>query len=334
MGTISYFAALEKREIMKNLKSILRLALIAIIITSCVDDDDNGNRLNGPTALDFLIASPDHTAFVEALELTQLDFTLSQDNSLTIFAPTDPAFNRFLAANNFSSVGAIPIDQLRQLLQYHMQAGLRTVDQINSQYYKTQAQTNSFQMDAFVLNNNDAITINKVATVTNGDNRLSNAVVHVVDEVLPLPSINDLVEANPSFDNLSAALGQEGLDLILGDTDNSSAPFTVFAPDNNAFDNLIALDPNDNLNNLQDVLNINNLDNLLLYHVLGISRLRQVDFEDATTLNPIGMGTFVINTTSGVSITDGSNTTVRLTSTDVTALNGVIHTVDLVLRNN
>ncbi len=309
-------------------------ALIALLLISCVDDDDNGNRLNGPTGLDFLLESPDHTLLVEALEITQLDFTLTIDNNLTVFAPTDDAFTRYLAANNLSSITAIPVDELRLILQYHFQAGLRTANQLNSQYYKTQAQINSFQMDAFLSNVNGVITINNTATVTNSDNRLSNAVIHVVDEVISLPSVNDLIEANPSFSSLNSALKQEGLDLVLNDASSPSAPFTLFAPDNNAFISFTSLDPNDSINDVQDILDLNNLDDILLYHVLGNESLRQVNFIDASTINPLGPGTFILNTSSGVTITDGSDTTVRLIATDVTAINGTIHTIELLLQPN
>ena len=81
-------------------------------------------------------------------------------------------------------------------------------------------------------------------------------------------------------------------------------------------------------------MNQNNLDDKLLYHILGTTRLRLEDFEDGATVNPLGTGTFVINTSAGFTILDGSGTTTNLVATNITAFNGVIHQLDFVLRQN
>lgn len=311
---------------------ILFLVLITGCVLSCVDEDDNGNIINGPTTLDFLMESPDHAIFLDALVRTQLDQTLGNSGNLTTFAPTDQAFAVFLAANDYSSVTAIPEDLLRTLVLYHIQSETRTTDQYNSQYYKTQASIDGSQMDVFVSFVNRVFKLNNTATVTNADNRVSNGIVHVVDNVLALPSLYTLLAANPDFTNLVTALNQEGFRTTLNDVENARVPFTVFAPSNAAFTSLIAVNPNDNLNNLQDVLNQNDLADKLLYHVLGNQGLRLEDFQEGQVLDPIGMGTFVLNTSTGFTILDGSETRTQITATNITAFNGVLHTVDFVLR--
>jgi len=318
----------------KFLHRFLIITLVLVSFSSCVDDDDNGNVINGPTALDYLIDSPNHSIFLDALARTQLDQILDNSGSITIFAPTDQAFSVFLAANDYGNVGAIPEDLLRTLLLYHIQSESRTVDQYNSQYYKTQASVDASQMDAFVSLTNDVLRINNEASVTIPDNRVSNGIVHVVDTVLDLPNVITLLAANPTFSNLVTAFNQEGLSLILDDNTAASAPFTLFAPSNAAFTALIASNPNDNLNNFQDVLNQNNFNNKLRYHLLGNQRLRLDDFVDGETINPLGTGTFVINTTAGATILDGSGTRTNLIATNLTAFNGVIHQLDFVLRQN
>jgi uncharacterized surface protein with fasciclin (FAS1) repeats len=312
---------------------LLAFSLIALF-TACVDDDDNGNVINGPTALDFLIASPDHSIFLQALALTQLDQTLDNTGNLTTFAPTDQAFNRFLAANNYGSVNAIPEDMLRTMVLYHLQLEVQTTDLYNSQYYKTLATVDASQMDVFVSNVGGVFRLNNQATVTLADNTVSNGVVHVIDNVLEIPSVVTLIAANPSFSNLLTGLNQQGLSITLDDNADASAPFTVFVPSNAAFTALIASDPNDNLNNLEDVLNQNNFDDKLLYHVIGEQALRLDDFEDNAVINPLGTGTFILNTSAGFTILDGSQTRTTITATNFTAFNGVIHSLDFVLRQN
>jgi len=304
------------------------------LAVSCVDDDDNMNVINGPTVLDFLNESPDHTIMVAGMERTQLDFTLDQAGSYTVFAPTDQAFSTFLAENNFGSINAVPVDDLRTILSYHLQINVKTAAQFNTQYFKSLAQIDGSQMDVFVLNTNNVLRVNNEALVTDADNLVSNGIVHIVDNVLDLPSVITLIKADPSFSNLTTALDQEGLSLTLDDNNDASAPFTIFGPSNAAFTALIASDPNDNLNNIQDVLNQSNLDDKLLYHVLGSQALRQDGFVDGSTLDPLGNGTLDVSTTSGISLIDGSGTTVNLISSNITAFNGVIHSLDFVLRQN
>ncbi|SCY17434.1 Uncaracterized surface protein containing fasciclin (FAS1) repeats [Nonlabens sp. Hel1_33_55] len=313
------------------LNKVLFLVLLVVSI-SCVDDDDNMNVINGPTALDFIMESPDHTLMVQALERSQLDFTLDQDGSLTVFAPNNQAFSTFLSANNFGSIDAIPEDLLRTLLLYHVQTEIKTVGQFNSQYFKTLAQIDNAQMDVFVELENSNLRINDEATVIDPDNTVSNGIVHIIDNVLDLPSVFTLISANPNFSNLTTALTQEGLSITLDDNTDASAPFTLFAPSNPAFASFIAADPNDEFENVQDVLDQNNLDDQLLYHVLGNQALRQDAFVDGSTINPLGNGTFTVGTMSGISILDGSGMTVNLVATNITAFNGVIHTLDFILQ--
>lgn len=307
---------------------------LLVLVTACADEDDNGNVINGPTALDFLIDSPNHNIFLDALISTQLDESIENSRSITLFAPTDQAFSVFLAANNYASIHSIPEELLRTLLLYHIQSETRMLDQFNSQYYKTQANVDGNQMDAFISFSNNILRINDAASVTTGDTRVSNGVVHVVDQVLELPSVITLIFADPNFSNLETALNREGLSISLDDNASASAPFTIFAPTNAAFTALIASDPNDNLNSFQDVLNQNNFDDKLLYHILGNQRLALDDFVDGQILNPLGTGTFRINTNAGITIHDGNGTITNLTATNITAFNGIIHQLDFVLRQN
>ena len=48
-------------------------------------------------------------------------------------------------------------------------------------------------------------------------------------------TVYDVIAASPNHTSLTAALDQEGLDAVL---DDNMSTFTVFAPDNAAFDNL------------------------------------------------------------------------------------------------
>lgn len=70
----------------------------------------------------------------------------------------------------------------------------------------------------------------------------TNGIVHVIDGVLMPPTIVDQVNANPDYSLLAQAIEIAGFDeaLSLSDTTSESYPFTLFAPNNSAFESLMA----------------------------------------------------------------------------------------------
>ena len=75
-------------------------------------------------------------------------------------------------------------------------------------------------------------------------------------------TVFDVISGSPDHTILETALIQEGLDVVL---DDATADYTVFAPDDAAFANLLA-----ELGiSASDLLASPELDQILLYHVLG-----------------------------------------------------------------
>ena len=132
-------------------------------------------------------------------------------------------------------------------------------------------------------------------------------------------SKNDIVQTAISagnFTTLATALTKAGLvDALKGE-----GPFTIFAPTDEAFNNL----PDGALDNL--LKDKEALKNVLLYHVVSgnVSSKDVVKLEKATTLNGSDIN---IKTTNGkVMINDAD-----VTGADVMASNGIIHVIDKVL---
>merc|ERR1712226_1838541 len=108
----------------------------------------------------------------------------------------------------------------------------------------------------------------------------SNGIIHVIDTVLqvpaPTPTIADLAVSLPDqYSTLVEALTRADLVETLNDT---SAEFTVFAPTNDAFDDLL---------NQLGVSSVNDIDSTLLstvlYHVnQGI--VKSSDLQDGQIL--------------------------------------------------
>lgn len=135
----------------------------------------------------------------------------------------------------------------------------------------------------------------------------------------------------PDFSTLVTAVQAAGL----VDTLNGAGPFTVFAPTNAAFDRL----PAGTVNTLVQPRNRAALTRILTYHVVP-GRIMASDVVNAVRA---GGGRATFTTVAGVELTarydahnrlvleDATGGTSRITSTDVTQSNGVIHVIDRVI---
>ena len=130
--------------------------------------------------------------------------------------------------------------------------------------------------------------------------------------------IIDTAVAAGSFKTLASAVTAAGLI----DTLKGTGPFTVFAPNDEAFAKLPA-------GTVDDLLkDIPKLKAILTYHVVAgkfmAADVLKMDGQSATTVNG---ETLQISTTGGVKL----NGNVHVTKTDIECTNGVIHIVDTVL---
>eukprot|EP01083_Nonionella_stella_P218033 782224_1 len=99
--------------------------------------------------------------------------------------------------------------------------------------------------------------------ITLCDVKAKNGVAHVIDRVM-IPLFDDIMQIATSFKDYSILvelIEAAGLTFVL----EGPGPFTVFAPNNYAFYNLM-----EELNiNIDDLLRLPILQNVLLYHING-----------------------------------------------------------------
>ncbi len=270
-------------------------------------------------------ASPDHTVLEQLLIDAGLDTVLA-GGEFTVFAPTDQAFG------NIDTSG-LTADQVTNILLNHVITGNVLSADLANGYFKTNA-TETYSGDAnnvdIYINVDNGVVINDSSTVTVEDLVSSNGTVHVVDEVITIANIVDLAAANPMFSTLATALTEANLlGTLSTDAGTSPAPFTVFAPNNDAFGSFLA--ENNGFDTAQDILDSPLLGDVLRYHVLPSGAVRAADITDGIMPATVQGATLTINTTNGVTITDQDGRIVNIIATDVTGSNGVIHVLDNVL---
>ncbi|TKS57583.1 fasciclin domain-containing protein [Mesohalobacter halotolerans] len=315
---------------MKSLSKIMFLAVLLITSVSCSDDDygsDDGYATPPAYTFNIIADSPDHTVLEQLLIDTGLDQVLSS-GTFTVFAPTDDAFSGI-------DPSTLTDDELTNLLLNHVVTGNVLSTDLTNGYVKTNATESYSGNNNFIdlyVNIDNGVNLNNSSEVTVADLESSNGTVHVVDAVITIPNVVDLAASNPMFSNLATALTQENLIATLStDAGTSPAPFTVFAPNDMAFQNFLDEDPNDPFETIDDVLNFSALTDVLTYHVLPDGAVRAADISDGITPATVQGETITINIPDGVTITDQNGRVVNIIATDVTGSNGVIHVLDNVI---
>lgn len=318
---------------MKNIskfRKMMLVCLVSLVAFSC-DDDDTGTVPSQNKITSIAAATPELSILVQALDRVDLISVLDGNGPFTVFAPTNTAFTNFLSANNFANLDAVPDAVLEQVLLNHVVAGSFRSTDLTTGYISTQATSaaSGTSMSMFV-NTANGVRLNGVSTVSTPNIMASNGVIHIVDAVIGLPTVVTFALADADrFGTLVAALtrdDQPDFPTILSGT----GPFTVFAPNNNAFTALIA---ELQITALSDIPG-NLLTSVLQYHVVG-DNVRSSELAATQTVNTLQMENIVITTTGGVKITDvnGRETDV-IAPLDIQANNGVIHTIDQVLLPN
>jgi uncharacterized surface protein with fasciclin (FAS1) repeats len=319
---------------LSGLPVILLAVVVAFVFVSCEKDDEES----------YTAASSEEYSIVEALEnfsaeesensdlkrgskktvtFSTLNVALARtglagkvsSQRLTIFAPTDEAFAALgLYPSNIASV-----PNLKQILLYHVVAGMVYSNQLSNGFVST------LNGSAIEVNLNNGVKANN-ANVIQADIKARNGVIHAIDAVL-FPPDKNLVELaqsfNPEFSILVAAVIKADLVNVLA----NGGPYTVFAPTNQAFLNLLdELGPE--FNSLDDIPDALLLD-VLFYHVVE-GRVFSSDLTSGKvkTLK----GSFGVNV-ENLTITDNNSRITNLIPSllNVQASNGVVHVIDQVL---
>lgn len=249
---------------------------------------------------------------VKLLQDAELSSVLKGQGPFTLFAPTDKGFDALSAdvLDKLSKDKAL----LKKVLSYHVVSGkllakdLKNNELLDSLDNPDKLRINIYGQDVFA-------TGRKVILP---DNDASNGVVHMLNQVIyPVPTKNIVAEASttPELSTLVYAVIRGNLQKTLTDGN-----FTVFAPNNAAFQKL----PPGKLSDL--LSNETALVSLLTYHVTE-EVLYSGGLKDGQEVPTVEKSKLVISINGGV-VKVGGATVVQA---DVSVTNGVIHVIDTVL---
>lgn len=286
------------------------------------------------TIVDRALATPDLSILVQALTAADLVSTLQGDGPFTVFAPTNAAFEQFLIDNNFPSLADVPVDVLTQVLLNHVVSGVNLSTGLSTGYVESlsTAGVDGNNLSMFI-NTDGGVEINGVSTVTNPDITAANGVVHIVDAVIGLPDVTTFAIADPTFSTLVSALtAYPNFTYVAAlQTPNGTAPapFTVFAPTNDAFGDLLTDLQVGGLGDIDEVT----LASVLELHVVAGNNVRAEDLPgiDGASVETLGGQNIVVDA-NAPAITGPDTNANGIIATNVQATNGVIHAISRVIR--
>jgi len=308
--------------------------------------------LNLMNIVELAVANNDLSLLVDALAQNDetLIETLSGEGPFTVFAPTNGAFVTLLDSlgDDYNSIADFDTDDEKDLLvkvlTYHVIADTSafSTDLSDGQMIMTlQGEDVSIVLADGTVQIDDATDTN--AKVVVADVKASNGVVHVIDKVLlpqevlealaPAEELN-IVETAQSVDDLSLlvqALIQADAGLV--ETLSGDGPFTVFAPTNAAFTDLLeAL--GDDYNSLEDFDTDEEKDLLakvLTYHVVADIAVASTDLSSHQEIVTVQGESVEALPGDTVQIRDKTDIKANVTLADVMASNGIVHVIDKVL---
>lgn len=266
------------------------------------------------------VADGRFTTLVSAVTAAGLVDTLSDEEArFTVFAPTDDAFDKLNEDTLTVLLDEDNVADLQALLTYHVLEGEVASDAALALDGMRVETVNGKRLSVSVEDGNLFIDDSQVIIT---DIETSNGIIHAIDTVLmPKDNLVEIAQGDDRFETLVAAV--VAADLV--DTlSNESGTFTLFAPTDDAFDNL----PDGTLDSLLLPENKDQLVSILTYHVLD----SEVDAATALTLDgqtaETVEGSDISISVDGDMIDINSSNVIEA---DIMGSNGIIHVIDAVL---
>ena len=317
---------------MKKISAMRITAIITLVFSTSMSCslNDSESLPSGDTPIAGIVSKEANlSTLAVALERANLNAPLNGVGSFTLLAPTNAAFDAFLSTNGYGSVADIPIETLQQLLRNHVFSGrieAASMTALKRSYLVSAADgpsTGSFLSTYFDATN--GIIFNGTSKITQADISATNGIVHIVDDVIDFPTLDTFISVDGNLADMEAALeivaAQSDLPGMLADAE--AGPFTIFAPINPAFDNL--LDSNDSWTTLSDI-DETYLTSIMEHHVI-LGNIRAADINLGDTKTTLEGDDITFSSLDGsLKIKDGAGNGGAVVGIfNIQAVNGVIH---------
>jgi uncharacterized surface protein with fasciclin (FAS1) repeats len=162
-----------------NIKSLFIAAVASFAIVLSAQAEHHGAKKD---IVDVAVGNPDFSTLVAALKAADLVDALKGKGPLTVFAPTNAAFEKLQPGTLTDLLKPENKDKLVAILTYHVVPGKVMAADVVKVKSATSLQGQSISVNVSY----GTVTVDN-ATVTATDIKASNGVIHVIDTVL-IPS--------------------------------------------------------------------------------------------------------------------------------------------------
>lgn len=276
------------------------------------------------------------TTLIDAVTAAGLGNALLGADAMTVFAPTNDAFEAALQAYDADNLDQLVakiggIENLQTILGFHVVPAVAFSTDLEA----TNTFTTLAGQDLTVTASSSGVMVRDAwgnsAQVVVADVAIENGVVHVIDGVLlPEYALPNVVEAATAanLNILIQAVTAAGLGQTLLDAEQ----MTVFAPTDQAFMNLLNELGAGSLEELVGMIGLDGVQKTLGFHVVPAASF-SFDLAEGTQMVPTlaGEELSVTKSGSGVTVTDAMGNTYNVVAADVAIENGVVHVIDGVL---
>jgi uncharacterized surface protein with fasciclin (FAS1) repeats len=311
-------------KLLFSLQAVLVLSF-ALFITSCGEDEPVPTPTPEPMTIADIVEDTERFSSLEAALIRADLLETVRSGEYTVFAPDNDAFATFL---NGAALEDVDIDVLTQTLLNHVIGAKVESTGLSNGYVSTLAtESTTSNPISLQVNIDNGVVLNNTVNVIQADIAADNGIIHEVDAVIAVPSVVDLA-VQGDFSILVAALTRADLTVDFVGTLSGTGPFTVFAPTDQAFVDL--LDSNPNWNELADIP-VATLEAVLSYHVVAGANVLSSTLTDGQVVTTFQGSDITINTDGGATITDANGNTVDIVATDVQGSNGIVHVINGVI---
>ena len=256
---------------------LLVLVVVAVVLSAGSEGTAGGSGVAPapPTqnVLELIGSQPELSTLFNAISETRITGLFALQSNLTVFAPTNAAFEALSPITRQRIFDPANIEELEFLLKYHVS----TAGALYSQDLRDDDRIRTLEGESIEVSLLDgAVVLDRShgrSRVLQLDKAGSNGVVHIIDRVLapldhpppPEQPIGGFIGSFPELSNFSAAIRSTALGALFGFGDANA--LTIFAPTNEAF---AALPPG----KLERALNSSNADehawlvNTIKYHIV------------------------------------------------------------------
>lgn len=296
------------------------LCLLLAMLSGCKKNDPENFNKATPTLFQYVDAGKEFGLYRAALKRAGLynAATFSNDGPFTVFVPVDSAFIN--AGLNLAAIEKYNAADLSALLKYSIVNGKLSSTSLLG-FYSQEVTSLNVNYRPTITKNYYGIFFNGIPVASQGSISLNDGVVHELQRLplVPKGNLYETIANTPSLSLYAAVLKHTGNDTQLTTLSTDGRPFTVFAPDNEAWRKM-------GYNSVADIYNedpakLNNwLDQYISRDVKFTANFRggYAFFNELFYVRADGMSI----------VTRGNIAPTHIIRPDIIANNGVLHIVD------